>query len=114
MAEGAAKLWANAFVDRALKTENWGLWQDFLDELARDFSDSKEPRHTLEEISQFYQEKKMAVEYFLKLKQLAGVAGIDINKSTHVVLQIKKSINSVLINQLYQLDEAPRFYADYK
>jgi hypothetical protein len=114
MNEGAAKLWANAFVDKALETRDWGLWQDFLDELVRDFRDSEEPWWALEEIRRLYQGKRSAVEYFLKLKQLAGIAGIDIHKSSHVILQIEKSINMTLINQLYQLDEAPRFYMEMK
>jgi hypothetical protein len=61
-----------------------------------------------------YQGKKMATEYFLRLEQLAGVAGINVNKSSHVLLQLEKSINLTLIDQIYQSDEAPHYYSDYK
>jgi soluble cytochrome b562 len=43
-----------------------------------------------------------------------GVEGIDVQKSSHVLLQIEKSINTTLIDQLYQSDEVLRFYHDYK
>jgi hypothetical protein len=114
MVEGPAELWANTFMDKAIETGNWGLGQDFLDELARDFGDSEEPRRALEEIGQLYQGKSTAAEYFLKLEQLAGVAEIDVQKSSHILLQIEWSINTVLIDQLYQPEEALKFYHDYK
>jgi hypothetical protein len=37
MKGGAAELWANAYVDQALESDDWGMWEDFLDKLARDF-----------------------------------------------------------------------------
>jgi hypothetical protein len=82
--------------------------------MAQDFGDSNEPRRSLEEIGRLYQGKLMAAEYFLWLEQLAGIARINVNKSSHMVLQIEKSVNPVLIDQLYQSDEVPRFYSDYK
>jgi hypothetical protein len=114
MVGGSAELWANTYVNEVLETGDWGLWGDFLDRLAHDFGDSEEPRRALEEIGRLYQGKKSMAEYFLQLEQLAGVAGINMDKSSHVLLQIKESINSVLIDQLYQSDEALQFYADYK
>jgi hypothetical protein len=114
MIGGPAELWSNAFVDRALETESWGWWQNFLDELVRDFRDSEEPRKALEKIRRLYQGKQPVAEYFLKLEQLAGVAGIDVQKSSHILLQIEKSINTILINQLYQSEEALKFYHNYK
>jgi hypothetical protein len=83
-----------------------------LDTLARDFNDSDEPQRALEEIGRLYQGKQMVAEYFLQLEQLAGVAEINIDKSSHVILQVEKSVNSVLIDQLYQSDKVPQFYAD--
>jgi hypothetical protein len=114
MVNRVAELWANAFMDQVLESENWRLWQDFLDELVKDFGDSEEPRRALEEFRRLYQGKKLVAEYFLKLEQLAGVAKIDVQKSSHILLQIKRSVNSALINQLDQSEEAPRFYHDYK
>jgi hypothetical protein len=54
MTEGAVELWSNTYVDEALATRDWGLWTIFMDTLARDFDDSKEPWRALEEISQLY------------------------------------------------------------
>jgi hypothetical protein len=85
-----------------------------LDRLAKDFGDPKEPRRALEEIGRLYQGKGMAAEYFLKLEQLAATTGVAVDKSSHILLQIEKGVNSVLIDQLYQSDEAPRYYTDYK
>jgi hypothetical protein len=106
MVGGSVELWANTYVDEALETGDWGLWGDFLDRLAHDLSDSEELRRALEEIGRLFQGKKSMAEYFLRLEQLAGVVGINVDKSSHVLLQIKKSINLVLIVQLYQSDEA--------
>jgi hypothetical protein len=111
MTIGLAELQANAFVNEALEMGDWGLWSNLLEMLAQDFGDSKEPCWALEEIGQMYQGKRTAAKYFLRLEQ---VTGINVDKSSHVLLQIKKSINLTLINQLYQFDEAPHFYSDYK
>jgi hypothetical protein len=109
-----AELWANVFVDKALEAKNWGKWTNFLDGLARDFGDPEESRKVLEEIGQLYQGKGTAMEYFLKLEQLAMTAGATVDKSSHILLQVKKGVNLVLIDQLYQTNEVPRYYTDYK
>jgi hypothetical protein len=114
MLEGPAELWANAYINKALEEENWGSWEAFLETLAKDFGDLEEPRRALEEMGRLYQGKKTAAKYFLKLEQLAAVAGIDINRSLHVALYVEKNINSLLIDQLYLSDEPPRNYQDYK
>jgi hypothetical protein len=53
-------------------------------------------------------------EYFLKLEQLAAMVGINIQGSSHIILQIEQNINPILINQLYQSVDAPQYYSDYK
>jgi hypothetical protein len=79
MKGGEAELWANAYVDQTLKTNDWGTWEEFLDKLVQDFGNKEEPHHALEELRKLQQGKKMATEFFLKFEQLASVAGIDVN-----------------------------------
>jgi hypothetical protein len=43
MADGAAELWSNAYVDKALQSNNWEMWQMFTNTLAQDFGDDEEP-----------------------------------------------------------------------
>jgi hypothetical protein len=114
MKGGEAELWANAYVDRALEDNDWGMWEAFLDQLAKDFGSTKEPRKALEEMGKLAQGKWTAAEYFLKFEQLASVVGMDVNRYPNATLYIEKNIHHVLINQLYQSDVPPQNYQDYK
>jgi hypothetical protein len=114
MKGGEAELWANAYVDQALETNNWGTWEEFLDKLAKDFGNKEEPHHTLEELRKLQQGKKTAAKYFLKFEQLASVAGIDVNRYPNAIQYIERNIQHVLINQIYQSNNLPTNYQDYK
>jgi hypothetical protein len=114
MKGGVAELWANAYVDNALDTNNWGTWEEFLDKLACDFGNKEEPRRALEELGQLQQGKKTAAEYFLKFEQLASIAGIDVNRYPNAIQYIEQNVQHVLIDQIYQSDNLPRNYQDYK
>jgi hypothetical protein len=61
-----------------------------------------------------WQGKDMAANYFLKLEQLVAMAGVDVQNSSHMIIQLEWNINPILIDQLYQLADAPRTYSDYK
>jgi hypothetical protein len=111
---GAAAKWADAFVEKALEEDDWGSYIDFLDQLTRDFSDKEEPRKALEEMGCLYQGKGMASDYFQKMEQLTSVAGIDIDRTPHILLQMEKGLNSVLIDQLYFSGSHLENYHDYK
>jgi hypothetical protein len=87
---------------------------DFTTWLSIDFGDGEELRWALEAMGSLWQGKDMAADYFLKLEQLASTAGVDINNSSHVLLQVEQNVNLVLINQLYQSVDAPKNYDDYK
>jgi hypothetical protein len=114
MSGGSAELWANSFVEKALHLDNWGHWRDFTDVLSRDFSDGDEPRRALKAMDNLHQGKSTVANYFLKLEQLAATAGVDVQNSTHIILQVERNINPILIDQLYQLADTPRTYSDYK
>jgi hypothetical protein len=114
MKGGVAELWANTYMDKALEENDWGMWEVFLDQLAKDFGNAKEPRKALEEMSKLYQGKKTAAEYFLCIEQLVNVAGIDINHYPHILLYIEKNVNHILIDQLYLLDVPLTNYQYYK
>jgi hypothetical protein len=114
MKEGTAARWADAFVDKALEEDDWGTYADFLDTLAQDFGDKEGPRKALEQMGRLYQGKGMASDYFQKIEQLAMVAGIDIDRSPHMLLQMEKGLNAVLIDQLYFSSKPPNNYRDYK
>jgi hypothetical protein len=114
MKGGAAELWANAYVDNALETNNWGTCEEFLDKLAKDFGNKEEPRWALEELGRLQQGKKTAAEYFSKFEQLASVAGIDVNRYPNTVQYIEQNIQHALIDQVYQSDNPPGNYQDYK
>jgi hypothetical protein len=114
MKGGAVELWANSYVDKALEDNDWGMWEEFLDQLAKDFSHADESRKALEEMGKLAQGKKTAAEYFLHLEQLASVAGIDINRYPNTLLYVKKNMQHMLIDQLYQSDTPPKNYQDYK
>jgi hypothetical protein len=82
--------------------------------LGRDFRDGKEPQRALEEMGLLQQVKNLAAEYFLCLEQLISTSGGNINDSSHVLLQIERNVNLVLINQLYRSLDAPHTYSNYK
>jgi hypothetical protein len=63
------ELWANTYMDRAIETNDWGSWEDFLDRLAKDFGSKEEPRRALEELGNLQQGKKSMAEYFLRFEQ---------------------------------------------
>jgi hypothetical protein len=113
MKGGEAELWANAYVDRAIETNDWGSWEDFLDKLARDFRSKEEPRRALEELGKLQQGKKSMAKYFLRFEQLASVVGVDVNRYPNVMLYVKRNVQHVLIDQLYQSDN-PSTYQEYK
>jgi hypothetical protein len=114
MTQGPAAKCADAYVNKALEEDDWGKYGDFLDQLAWDFSDKEEPRKALEQMGRLFQGKGMASDYFQKLEQLAAMAGIDIDRSPHVLLQMEKGLNAVLIDQLYFLGTPANNYRDYK
>jgi hypothetical protein len=114
MSQGSATRWADAYVDKALEEDDWGKYADFLYNLTHDFGDKEEPRKALEQMNWLFQGKGTASEYFQKLEQLALVAGIDINRTPHILLQMEKGLNSVLIDQLYFSGTPPENYRDYK
>jgi hypothetical protein len=114
MKGGATELWANAYVDNALETNDWRTWEEFLDKLAWDFRNKEELRKALEELGHLQQGKRMAVEFFLKFKQLASVAGVDLNWYPNTVQYVERNIQHVLIDQIYQSDNPPRNYQEYK
>jgi hypothetical protein len=114
MKGGDAELWASAYVDRAIESDDWGQWTDFLDAMARDFGNKTEPRKALEELGRLQQGKKTAAEFFLRFEQLADLAGVDLDRYPNATLYIEKNIQRVLIDQLYQSDNPPTSYRDYK
>jgi hypothetical protein len=89
MKGGAVELWANAYVDQALETNDWGTWEEFLDKLARDFGNKEEPHHALEELGCLQQGKRTVVEYFLRFEQLASMARIDVNQYPNTIQYIE-------------------------
>jgi hypothetical protein len=111
---GPAAKWADAFMDKALENNDWGSYTDFLDQLMKDFLDKDELRKALEEMGRLYQGKGTASDYFQKMEQLASIAGINIDRTPHILLQMQKGLNSVLIDQLYFSGNHPENYHDYK
>jgi hypothetical protein len=101
-------------MDQALESNDWGTWEEFLDRLAKDFGNTEEPRRALEELGKLQQGKRMAAEYFLKFEQQANLAGIDMNCYPNATLYVKKNVQHMLINQLYQSDNLPTNYQDYR
>jgi hypothetical protein len=75
--------------------------------LSRDFGDGDEPHRALEAMGNLCQGKDTAANYFLKLEQLASMAGVDVQNSSHVIIQIKQNMNPILIDQPYQSADAP-------
>jgi hypothetical protein len=114
MKGGDAELWANAYVDKALENNDWGTWEEFLDRLAKDFSNIEEPRKALEELGKLQQGKRMVAKYFLRFEQLAHLAGIDLNHYLNTTLYVERNVQHVLIDQLYRSNNLPTNYLDYK
>jgi hypothetical protein len=113
MSGGLAELWVNSFMEKALQLDDWGCWRDFTDMLSRDFGNGDEPWRALEAMGNLHQGKDTVTNY-LKLEQLASTAGVNIQSSSHVIIQIERNVNPILIDQLYQLADAPWHYLDYK
>jgi hypothetical protein len=82
--------------------------------LAKDFGNKSEPRKVLEELGRLQQNKRTAAEYFLKMEQLADVAGVDLDRYSNATLYIERNVQRVLIDQLYQTDNLPTTYQEYK
>jgi transcriptional regulator with XRE-family HTH domain len=80
--------------------------------LSRDFGNGDEPWRALETMGNLHQRKDSASDYFLKLKQLASMAGVDVQNSSHMIIQIERNMNPVLIDQLYQSANAPQNYSE--
>jgi hypothetical protein len=95
MKEGSAARWADAYMDRVLEEDDWGRYPDFLDKLAHDFGNMEELRKALEQMNRLFQGKGMASDYFQKLEQLAMIAGIDIDRTPHILLQMERGLNSI-------------------
>jgi hypothetical protein len=114
MKGGDAELWANVYVDKAIESNDWGQWTDFLDQMTKDFGDSTEPHKALEELGKLQQGKKTAAEFFLRFEQLADAAGVDLDRYPNATLYVEKNVQRVLIDQLYQSDNPPVTYRDYK
>jgi hypothetical protein len=114
MKGGDAELWTNLYVDWALENNDWGTWEEFLDQLAKDFGNVEEPQKALEELGRLQQGKKTAAEYFLRFEQLADLTGIDLNWYPNMILYVKRNVQHVLIDQLYQSDNPPSTYQEYK
>jgi hypothetical protein len=114
MKEGSAARWADAYVDKALDEDDWGKYSNFLYQLAQDFGDKEEPRKALEEMGRIFQGQETAFDYFQRMEQLTSIAGIDIDRTPHILLQMEKGLNSVLVDQLYFSRTPPENYCDYK
>jgi hypothetical protein len=114
MGERPAELWANTYVKQALEKNYWDRWNNFTTSLSRDFSNGDKPQRALEAMGNLKQGKNMVSDYFLKLEQLASMAGINVYSSTHMILQIERNVNLALIDQLYLAAEPPKDYYNYK
>jgi hypothetical protein len=87
---------------------------DFLDAMARDFGNRTEPRKALEELGRLQQGRRTAAEFFLKFEQLVDIAGVDLDRYPNTTLYVEKNVHRVLIDQLYQSNNPPTTYRDYK
>jgi hypothetical protein len=87
---------------------------DFLDSMVRDFRNKTELRKALEELGRLQQGKRTAAEFFLKFEQLADIANVDLDRYPNATLYVEKNVQRVLIDQLYQSDNPPTTYRDYK
>jgi hypothetical protein len=68
----------------------------------------------LEELGRLQQGKRTAAEYFLKFEQLADITGVDLDRYPNATLYVEKNVQRTLIDQLYQTDNPPMTYQDYK
>jgi hypothetical protein len=114
MTEGRAGKWAGAYVDEAIITDSWGTWQNFLEKLDHDFRDPEAPRRAMEEMTKLQQGKGMAQDYFLQYKQLANEACIGIHSNGYVLLQVKRGVNTQIMDQLYASANLPTTYLKMK
>jgi hypothetical protein len=78
------------------------------------FSDEEESHRSREAMGTLKQGRMMATEYFFHIEQLAQVAGINLEESGLIILQIERGIQPALIDRIYQSPNLPCRYDEYK
>jgi hypothetical protein len=114
MTSRAAELWADAYIEEVLRISYWGSWVGFMEKLASSFRDVEEGRKSLEAMATLRQVKTPVAKYFFKLEQLTHNAGVNLEDSHHMILQIEWGVSLMLIDWLYQSPQLQNGYQEYK
>jgi hypothetical protein len=114
MKYGAAELWADSVVERALMEEDWGTWDGFTDRLCRAFTDTNEPKRAIDAIGALKQGERPAAEYFLRLEQLALIADLDVAFDKQILHRVEQGLNWMIVDKIYQSERLPDSYGEFK
>jgi hypothetical protein len=114
MTKGSVELWADAYVEEALRISYWGLSVYFMSKLSTTFKDEEEGRRSLEAMAMLRQNCGSTADYFFHIEQLAHSTGINPEESHHVILQVERGVNLALISCLYWSTSLPWGYKEDK
>lgn len=111
---GVAKLWAQMYLDDVIKNETWGSWKGFQGDLENAFADKNEKRRAVVELEKLHQGKDLALEFFVKIKQLLHMAKLTMDDGPYMMNLIEKGLSATLVNKIYASGVLPKTYHEYK
>src|SRR3984893_16665587 len=114
MKEGSAELCAGSYIDKAVALKNWGDWEEFTAQLEHNFTDRNEVRRMMERLDSHKQGREGASVYFLRIKQHAAAAGINLLKDPHAILRCERGLNEDLVDRIYSGGLIPNTYTGYQ
>ena len=81
------ELWAGSYMNKVVSQKGWGDWDEFVTQMDHTFINRNEIHRAMEWLENQKQGKDSTAMYFLKVEQLAALAGINIGEDLHMILQ---------------------------
>jgi len=114
MKGGLAGPWADAYTDRALHSDDWGTWEEFMTSLHSTFGDHDEEKTAQHRLDALRQGRKPAEEFFLEFDQLAQRAKYSVNHDSYLISLLEKALHPGLVDRIYAVEPLPVTYLGWK
>ena len=98
MKGGLAGPWADAYTDRALHSDDWGTWEEFMMSLHSTFEDHDEEKTAQHRLDALRQGRKPAEEFFLEFDQLAQRTKYSVNHDSYLISLLEKALHPRLVD----------------
>jgi len=115
MRGGRAEEWANAFIDKAATSGNWGTWEQYRSQLEGTFRDANEALSAQHRLATMRQGSRPAEDYFIAFDADIRLAGYD--EKTHacvLISYLEQNLAPGLVDRVYGVDPLPVSYQDWK